>query len=102
MLQICTRSEKVPRSKTKALFSVEEYEREMRGVSEAEARAILRDYSITADAAETLVKIAADLVHGGMGNFVELLELCLDVAAGDRIDMGILEGAMHNKMLYQR
>ena len=76
------------------------YEFELTGISGAEVRDILRDYSLTGSAAEELTRIATDARHGGMGNFVELLGLCLDAADGERIDAATLEGAKHYKMLY--
>ena len=76
------------------------YEIEMLGITDKEVRSILRDYNVTADAAAELTRIATDTRHGGMGNFFELLGLCLDAADGARIDASTLTGAMRYKLMY--
>lgn len=76
------------------------YEFELTGITAKEVRAILREYNVTADVIEELTRIATDLQHGGLGNFVEVLSLCLDAAEGARIDAGILAGAIKYKLTY--
>ena len=39
-------------------------------------------------------------MHGGLGNFVELLNICLDVAQGGQITDAIFRGAKKYKLLY--
>lgn len=55
------------------------------GVQAAEVRDMLRRYNIAEDARRGLIEIATDTAHGGMGNFVEILRMCLDVAQGGMI-----------------
>lgn len=76
------------------------YEIKLNGIRAEEVRGILSDYNIAPDAAEMLVKIAVDAEHGGMGNFVELLDMALETAAGDVIDAGIVGGAKRYKLLF--
>jgi len=63
-------------------------------------RSILRDYNLSAQAATELERIALDVRHGGMGNFVEILGLCLTAADGERIDGEIMNTAKKYKLLY--
>lgn len=72
----------------------------LKGISEPEVRDILRNYNITPDATNMLVKVALDVKHGGMGNFVELLDISLEAAAGGAVDSGIVQGAKQFKLLY--
>ena len=67
---------------------------------EAEARRILQEYRVEADAAAALAAIAADVKHGGMGTFVEILELCLEAAEGGPITAEILKSAKKYKLMY--
>ena len=76
------------------------YEIRLGGISAEEVLGILRDYDITAEAANKLTKIATDVKHGGMGNFVELLDMALEAAEGGTIDEAIVKGAMQYKMMY--
>ena len=76
------------------------YEIRLGGISAAEVRQILAEYDISADAAEELTKIATDARHGGMGNFVEVLDICLDAAGAGRIDLGVVNGAKQYKLMY--
>lgn len=76
------------------------YEFKLTGITSEEVTAILRDYHITPDAANILLKIALDVKHGGMGNFVELLDMALETSAGGVIDAGIVDGAKQYKLLY--
>jgi DNA transposition AAA+ family ATPase len=70
------------------------------GITENEARAIVRQYNVTPEAADMLVKYALDVRHGGMGNFVELLEISLKAARGGLINVEIVKDARRYKMLY--
>ena len=70
------------------------------GIQNDEVVAILRDYNITPDAANELIKIALDSKHGGMGNFVEILDMALEAADGEQIDKTILNGAKQYKLMY--
>lgn len=76
------------------------YKLELDGIGQDEALGILRDYDIAPEAANRLVKVAADVKHGGLGNFVELLDMALEAAEGGRIDETIVRGAMQYKMMY--
>ena len=76
------------------------YEFELTGIADKEVRAILREYNLTTEAAAELTRIATDARHGGMGNFVELLGLCLNAANGERIDGSMLAGAKQYKLMY--
>ena len=76
------------------------YEIRLGGISTEEALGILRDYDIDPSAANKLVKIATDVKHGGLGNFVELLDMALEAAEGGTIDEAIIKGAMQYKMIY--
>ena len=70
------------------------------GITGAEARALLREYNITTAATEALATIASDVRHGGMGTFVEILDLCLEAAEGGQITEAILAGAKRYKLMY--
>lgn len=76
------------------------WEIKLEGVRGDEIRTILRDYNITGDAVEMLVKIATDARHGGMGNFVEVLDMCLAAVEGGLIDGAAVQGAKEYKLLY--
>jgi DNA transposition AAA+ family ATPase len=76
------------------------YEKRLAGIQQHEAYAILREYNITPEAATELVRVAIDTEHGGMGNFVEILELCLEAAQGGRIDTAVVDNAKDYKLLY--
>lgn len=73
---------------------------EMKGVTESEVREMLREYDLSEGARRGFIQIATDVMHGGMGNFVELLNICLDVARGDQITDEIFRGAKKYKLLY--
>ena len=66
----------------------------------AEARTILREYNVSDDAADALATIAADVKHGGMGTFVEILDICLEAAEGGQITGDILASARKYKLMY--
>ena len=70
------------------------------GIGQAEARRILQEYRVEADAAAALAAIAADVKRGGMGTFVEILELCLEAAEGGPITAEILKSAKKYKLMY--
>lgn len=72
----------------------------MDGVSANEVREMLREYDLTEDARKGLTEIATDTIHGGMGNFVELLNICLNVAQGGTITGAIFRNAKKYKLLY--
>lgn len=76
------------------------YEIKLEGIKKAEVSAILREYNITPEAAQTLAEIATDSRHGGMGNFVELLDICLEATSGGQIDAATVTGAMKYKLMY--
>ena len=76
------------------------YEIKLSGIKQEEAFAILRDYNITPEAANMLAEIAVDARHGGMGNFVELLDMALEAANGGTIDAGIVAGAKKYKLMW--
>ena len=61
---------------------------------------MLREYDLSDGARKGLIQIATDVMHGGMGNFVELLNICLDVAQGGQITDAIFRGAKKYKLLY--
>ena len=50
----------------------------LNGIGQTEARTILREYNVSDDSADALATIAADVKHGGMGTFVEILDICLE------------------------
>lgn len=76
------------------------YEIRLGGISTDEVLGILNDYDITPDAANKLVRVATDVKHGGLGNFVELLDMALEAAEGGTVDEAIIKGAMQYKMMY--
>ena len=72
----------------------------LNGISQTEARTILREYNVSDDAADALATIAADVKHGGMGTFVEILDICLEAAEGGQITGDILASARKYKLMY--
>jgi len=76
------------------------YEIRLKGIRESEVREFLKWYNVTKEAADLLVAVAIDVKHGGLGNFIEILELSLEAAEGGRIDVGIVKEARSYKMLY--
>ncbi len=76
------------------------YEIRLKGIKESEVREFLGWYNVTKEAADLLVAVAIDVKHGGLGNFIELLELSLEAAEGGQIDAGIVKDARNYKMLY--
>ena len=79
------------------------FEIRLEGIKADEARAILRDYNVTKDAADALVRIAVDKDHGSLGTFAELLGLCLKAAeaSGGQIDVAMVGDAKRYKMMYR-
>lgn len=76
------------------------YELQLKGISAKTALAHLRQYHLTTDAAEMLAKIGADVQHGGLGNLVEILDLCLEAAAGGEINADMVKAAKQYKLMY--
>lgn len=72
----------------------------MDGVSAAEVKEMLEGYDLSEGARRGLTEIATDVVHGGMGNFVELLNICLNVAQDGMITDTIFRNAKKYKLLY--
>ena len=52
------------------------------------------------DVNQALATIAADVKHGGMGTFVEILDICLEAAEGGQITGDILASARKYKLMY--
>jgi DNA transposition AAA+ family ATPase len=75
-------------------------ELKLKGIGPAEARAILQHYNVVPEAADALAAIAGDVKHGGMGTFVEILDLCLEAAEGGQITEAILASARKYKLMY--
>lgn len=89
-----------PRRENLAQLYRRKMEIKLKGVSPAEARNMLRSYNVAADAADDLAAIAGDVKHGGMGTFVEILDLCLEAAEGGEITRAILASARKYKLMY--
>ncbi len=79
------------------------FEIRLDGIKADEARAILRDYNVTKEAADALVRIAVDKDHGSMGTFTELLGICLKAAeaSGGQIDHAMVADAKKYKMMFR-
>lgn len=75
-------------------------ELKLNGIDRTETRDILRSYNVEPGAAEDLAGIAADVKHGGMGTFVEILDICLEAAEGGTITEDILASARKYKLMY--
>ena len=76
------------------------YKMRLEGIKEKEVREILSQYNINKEAENLLVALAIDYKHGGMGNFTEILELCLQETKGEVITGSIVRNAKNYKMLY--
>lgn len=74
---------------------------EFEGIKKKEVYEILEDFNIDKKSADMLVDVAIDYAFGGMGNFVEILELCLEETNGEKITKEITENAMRYKMLFK-
>ena len=61
---------------------------------------MLREYDVSEGARQGLIEIATDVQHGGLGNFVELLNICLNIAQGGEITERVLKNAKAYKLLY--
>ena len=72
----------------------------MNGVRAEEVRDMLREYDLDEAARQGLIKIATDTAHGGMGNFVELLNICLNAAQGGTVTGRMLDAAKRYKLLF--
>lgn len=72
----------------------------MNGVKEEEVRDMLREYDLDERARQGFIKIATDTAHGGMGNFVELLNICLNGAQGGQVTGKMLDAAKRYKLLF--
>lgn len=75
-------------------------ELKLNGIGQAETRAILQWYNVAPEARDALAAIAADVKHGGMGTFVEILDLCLEAAGGGEITSEVLKSAKRYKLMY--
>lgn len=71
----------------------------MDGVTAAEVGDMLSGYSVSPAAREELTRIATDVRHGGLGNFVEILNICLNIAQGGEVTQSILRNAMKYKLM---
>lgn len=72
---------------------------ELKGVTADEVKEMLREYDLSEGARKGLIQIATDVMRGGMGNFVELLDTCLTVARNGQITDEIFRGAKKYKLL---
>ncbi|SKC68546.1 AAA family ATPase [Maledivibacter halophilus] len=70
------------------------------GIKEKEVRSLLKQYKVTKEAENLLVALAIDVKHGGLGNFIEILELCLESAEDGEITRDIVKDAKNYKLLY--
>ncbi len=78
------------------------YKFEFEGIRKKEVYEMLEDFNIDKKSADILVDVAINYTFGGMGNFVEILELCLQEANGGKITKEITENAMRYKMLFKQ
>jgi len=78
------------------------YELQLKGITAKAIMTHLRQYNLTTDAATMLSEIGSDTQHGGLGNLVEILELCLETAAGGPIDADMVRSAKKYKLMYTR
>ena len=85
-----------------AQFYRRKYELQLAGITAKTVLSHLRQYNLTTDAATMLSEIGADTQHGGLGNLVELLELCIETAAGGQIDAEMVRSAKRYKLMYSR
>ncbi len=74
---------------------------EFEGIKKKEVYEILEGFNIDKKSADMLVDVAIDYAFGGMGNFVEILELCLEETNGEKITKEITENAMRYKMMFK-
>lgn len=78
------------------------YKFEFEGIRKKEVYEMLEDFNIDKKSVDILVEIAINYAFGGMGNFVEILELCLEETNGNKITREITENAMRYKMMFKR
>jgi DNA transposition AAA+ family ATPase len=78
------------------------YELQLKGITAKAVLTHLRQYNLTTDAATMLSEIGADTQHGGLGNLVEILELCIETAAGGTIDAEMVKSAKRYKLMFSR
>ena len=71
----------------------------LEGIKEAEVRTILSNYNIGKEATNILTALAIDYKNGGMGNFTEVFEACLNETGGGEITPEIARNAKKYKML---
>lgn len=76
------------------------YKMRLDGIKESEVREILKSYNVDSYAENLLIALAIDVKHGGMGNFVEVLESCLQQCGETQITADIVRNAKNYKMLY--
>lgn len=76
------------------------YKMRLEGIKEKEVKEILKNYNVDKEAENILTALAIDYKHGGMGNFTEILELCLQETNGEVITGSIVRNAKNYKMLY--
>lgn len=76
------------------------YKMRLEGIKEKEVRGILSQYNVDKEAENVLTALAIDYKHGGMGNFTEVLEMCLEETKGEVITGNIVRNAKNYKMLY--
>ena len=78
------------------------YELQLKGITAKAILTHLRQYNLTTDAATMLADIGADTQHGGLGNLVEILELCIETADGGQIDAEMVKSAKRYKLMFTR
>lgn len=72
----------------------------LRGPNAADVQEMLRRYDVTEGAMKGLTEMALDEKRGGMGNFVETLNICLNFTQGGRITEEVFQAARRYKMQY--
>lgn len=76
------------------------YEIKLQGIKADEVQKILADYNVEPEAAVILARLATDVKHGGMGNFVEVFRMALRAADGGRVTAKDVDDAKKFKLLY--
>lgn len=72
----------------------------LKGPEAEDVQEMLRGYDIAEGARQGLMKLALDEAHGGLGNFVEILNICLNHTQGGRITEAVFQAARKYKMQY--
>ena len=72
----------------------------LKGPEAEDVQEMLRGYDLSEGARQGLLKLALDEVHGGLGNFVETLNICLNHTQGGRITEAVFQAARKYKMQY--